>query len=175
MHDMLGIGSFMVPRNEIELEEYFMELRFDLSRSPIEIPRAFWNVRYNGDHYPGAEKAHGVSGGANCQQYAYSVLRHYGFLIPDFRSSELWADVEYTEKGSELTPFGLILVHDKPESFGAHVGLCLGMGLVLHLSKKLDRPAIESLAEMQSREEYCCLIGTKIVVPQLQVHGLHVE
>ena len=140
------------------------DARLDLSRSPIEIPERFRDVRYNADHFPGAPGANGVEGGANCQQYAYSLLRHYGFEIPDLRSSELWSDSEHTRVSEDLQPFDLVLVHSKPESFGAHVGLCIGEGLILHLSRKIDAPAIETLKEMQASDEYRYLIGFKTIL-----------
>ncbi|MEF0944039.1 hypothetical protein [Rhizobium sp. BR 362] len=135
----------------------------DLSRSPIAIPQRFWHVAYNGDHYPGAPGLMGLEGGANCQYYAYTILRHFGFGIPDFRPSELWADRTFTHVSPAMLPFALVLVHSKPTSFGAHVGLCLGEGLILHLSRNVGVPAIETLEELQDRDEYRHLIGIKML------------
>lgn len=134
---------------------------FDLSRSSITIPADLREVRYNADAFPGAPGVHGVTGGANCQHYAYAVLRHHGFELPDFRSSELWLDSEHTARTDRMEPFDLVLVHDKADSWGAHVGLCVGDELVLHLSKAIGLPAIERLADMQQRDEYRHLIGFK--------------
>lgn len=133
----------------------------DPSRSSVPIPAPFCDVKYNGDHFPGAPGVVGVEGGANCQQYAYSILRHYGFALPDFRSSELWEDVEHTAMAQQMEPFDLVLVHGNPRSWGAHVGLCVGDELVLHLSKEIGAPAIETIGEMQQREAYRYLIGLK--------------
>lgn len=138
--------------------------RLDLSRSLIDIPKRFWDVRYNPDHFPGAPGVLGVEGGANCQQYAYSVLRHYGFVIPDFRSSELWEDTMHTKVSGGMQPFDLVLVHDRPRAWSAHVGLCLGEGLVLHLSRKINAPAVETLGELQAQDVYRHLIGIKTVL-----------
>ena len=136
----------------------------ELSNSPIPIPNHFWDVRYNSDHFPGAQNVRGVDGGANCQQYAYTVLRHFGFEIPDFRSSDLWEDVLHTRVALNPSPFDLVLVHNRPESYGAHVGVYVGDGLVLHLSRQIDAPAIETLSEIQSREQYRHLVGFKTVL-----------
>ncbi|TBG84518.1 peptidoglycan endopeptidase [Rhizobium leguminosarum] len=136
----------------------------DLSCSPIDIPPQFRDVGYNGDHFPGARGVHGVDGGANCQQYAYSLLRHFGFELPDFRSSDLWNDTAHTAVSKDPKPFDLVLVNDEPRSFGAHVGLSLGQGLILHLSKRIGFPAIETLEQMQNRDEYRFLIGFKTVL-----------
>ncbi|UWU23575.1 hypothetical protein N2601_25300 (plasmid) [Rhizobium sp. CB3060] len=145
-----------------------MAIKGDLSRSPIAIPESFWHVAYNADHYPGAPGMMGVDGGANCQQYAYSILRHFGFSIPDFRSSDLWADQTFTRVSPVMVPLGLILVHSKPTSFGAHVGLCLGGGLILHLSRSIGVPAIETLEELRNRHEYRYLIGIKVLFDRRQ-------
>ncbi|MCJ9694898.1 hypothetical protein MOV76_25205 [Rhizobium sp. PRIMUS64] len=136
----------------------------NLNQSPIEIPPQFWRVRYQGEHFPGARGVHGVEGGANCQQYAYSILRHFGFELPNFRSSDLWDDTAHTAVSKDPKPLDLVLVNDEPESFGAHVGLSLGQGLVLHLSKRIGFPAIETLEQMQNRDEYRFLIGFKTVL-----------
>jgi hypothetical protein len=133
----------------------------DLSRSSIAIPAHLADVRYSASHFPGAVGVVGVEGGANCQQYAYAVLRHHGFTLPDLRSRELWQDRDYTAVTDRMEPFDLVLVHDNPDSWGAHVGLCVGADLVLHLSRKIGVPAIETLAELQQRDAYRYLIGCK--------------
>lgn len=133
----------------------------DLTRAWVPIPANFRDVHYNADHFPGAPGVIGVEGGANCQQYAYSVLRHHGFELPDFRSSDLWEDTEYSAIVAGMEPFDLVLLHDRNDSWGAHVGLCVGEGLVLHLSRKNIVPAIETLEQMQARGDYRYLIGFK--------------
>lgn len=140
------------------------EDRMDFRDSPIPIPEEFWDVRYNADHFPGAPTVRGVDGGANCQQYAYTVLRHFGFIIPDFRSSDLWEDRLYTQIATSAAPFDLVLVHNRPDSYGAHVGLLIGNGLVLHLSRQIGAPAIEALEGLQPREQYRHLVGFKTVL-----------
>lgn len=133
----------------------------DLNRSAIAIPDRLRAVRYNAGHFPGAPGVDGVVGGANCQQYAYAVLRHQGFALPDLRSSELWLDRDHTTIVDGMEPFDLVLVHDNPDAWGAHVGLCVGADLVLHLSRKIGIPAIEPLGALRERPEYQCLIGFK--------------
>ncbi|WP_261332226.1 hypothetical protein [Rhizobium leguminosarum] len=91
-------------------------------------------------------------------------MRHFGFELPNFRSSDLWDDTAHTAVSKDPKPFDLVLVNDEPKSFGAHVGLCLGQGLVLHLSKRISFPAVETLEQMQNRDEYRFLIGFKTVL-----------
>ncbi len=49
----------------------------------IKIPREFMSVRYVGKCYPGATGVVGIKDGANCQQFAYELLRHFGRRVPD--------------------------------------------------------------------------------------------
>ncbi|MBB6220986.1 hypothetical protein [Rhizobium leguminosarum] len=133
----------------------------DLSASPIRIPVHFHGVVYNADHFPGGARTKGLGGGANCQQYVYELLRHFGFIVPDFRSSELWEDTEYTVVSETMRRFDLVLVNSRPLAWGAHLGLCLGSELILHLSRRIGLPAIEPLAEMIRRDEYSYFIGAK--------------
>lgn len=55
---------------------------------------------------PGSGKS--FTQGANCQLFAYEFLRYHGLEIPDFRSSELWGDQEYTCITVTLKPLDLI-------------------------------------------------------------------
>jgi lipoprotein Spr len=139
-------------------------LELDLSQSPIKIPGRFYQVRYNGACYPGAPGVRGLERGANCQQYAYELVRAFGYTIPDLRSSSLWADNAHTAVPERPEPFDLVLLHIKLDAWGAHVEVYLGKRLVLHLSKKIGRPAIESLESLMQRPQYRYLIGFKRVL-----------
>ncbi|MBV8416228.1 MAG: C40 family peptidase [Verrucomicrobia bacterium] len=140
------------------------DCRSELSQSSIKTPERFHQVLYNYDHYPGAPGVRGLVGGANCQQYAYEFLREFGYTIPDFRSSDLWEDTEHTVVSKVPQAFDLILVNDNPDSWGAHVGVCLGNGAILHLSQKIGVPAIEKIESLLERPEYRYLIGYKRIL-----------
>ena len=75
---------------------HMLDTRLDLSQSPIKIPERFHQVCYDYEGYPGTPGVLGLVGGANCQQYAYELLRAFGYATPDFRSSDLWADTTFT-------------------------------------------------------------------------------
>jgi hypothetical protein len=138
--------------------------RSDLSRSAIRIPERFQKVVYDPKRYPGAPGVRGVEGVANCQQYAYEFVRAFGFTIPDFRSSDLWADTAHTHLSDRPKAFDLVLVHNAPIGWGATRGVYLGDGFILHLSKKIGAPAIESVQSMMRRAEYRYLLGFKRIL-----------
>lgn len=127
----------------------------------IEIPTRFLTVRYDGSRYPGAPGVSGVADGANCQQFAYELLRHFGFGVPDVRSSELWADTEQTSPVEALEPFDLLLFSPDGRAWGAHVGVYLGEDRVVHLSKEAGLPEVRDLAWFRATPRYRVLLGAK--------------
>jgi cell wall-associated NlpC family hydrolase len=128
----------------------------------LVIPDEFWDVPYDGVRFPGAPGVSGPGGGANCQLFAYELLRHNGFVIGDLRSSELWDDTEYTTLvDEELAPGDLLLFHNKPQAWGAHVTVYLGEGRAIHLARRVGRPATWTLADFAADPLYISFIGAK--------------
>lgn len=127
----------------------------------IMVPSAFMQVRYNGKQIPGSGQPIFESG-ANCQLFAYTLLEKNGTSIPPFRSSELWTDNEHTStvKGGFM-PGDLMLYHDHPEAWGAHVGLYIGDNQVIHLSKENGLPEIIDHGQIQKNPRYTHFIGAK--------------
>lgn len=130
----------------------------------LNIPDYFFEVKYNGSHYPGAEATNGLEGGANCQVFAYEILSHFGIQIPDFRSSELWEDTDFTKKVVGLEPLDILLWNKEKEAWGAHVGLYLGDNLAIHLSKSNEYPVIWTLEKFLEQDLYQVFIGAKRVL-----------
>jgi murein DD-endopeptidase / murein LD-carboxypeptidase len=62
----------------------------------LEIPDFFWTVEYDGENFPRESVSYQLTGGANCQVFAYAILQHFGIAIPPLRSSDLWADTTFT-------------------------------------------------------------------------------
>lgn len=132
----------------------------------IELPDSFWEVRYVGARYPGSPAvlaSPGLADGANCQLFAYEVLRHFGYDPPDLRSSELWDDSESTQRVTLPRPLDLVLVNSSNDPWGAHVGVWADDGRVLHLCAETARPALWHLAQFAARPSYRELVGYKRV------------
>ena len=125
----------------------------------FDLPGPFWSVPYVASNFPATSRM--FEDGTNCQGFAYAVLRHFGLAVPDFRSSELWADDEFTERVEYPSRLDLMMFNSRREPFGAHVGVCVGRDLVLHLCKGVGRPAIWRLAEFDVFSQYRVLIGAK--------------
>ncbi|MEJ0025892.1 MAG: NlpC/P60 family protein [Rhizomicrobium sp.] len=124
-----------------------------------DIPSAFWAVPYRGECFP----ARDVAAGANCQAFAYALLRHFGPTISDFRSSDLWDDTAETERVADLAPLDLLLFNRTADAYGAHVGVYLGEGRVIHLAKRVGTPAIWPLERFAREPGYEVFIGAKRV------------
>jgi len=129
----------------------------------FEIPEKFRGVQYNSQRIPGVKDQPDLTLGANCQVYAYELLQYFGKSPLLFRSSELWGDREYTKKVEGYKVLDLMLYNDTPKSYGAHVGVYVGDGMVLHLSKEESYPVIEKHESLLSKEKYTFFIGAKRV------------
>ncbi|WP_433171887.1 NlpC/P60 family protein [Actinoallomurus sp. CA-150999] len=106
----------------------------------------------------------GIADGANCQLFAYEVLRHFGLEVPAFRSSELWADTEATKRVSAARPLDLILFNATSDAWGAHVGIWAGHDQILHLSSEIGHPAVWRMNDFAARDRYRTVIGIKRVI-----------
>lgn len=130
-----------------------------------ELPRRFLRVKYNGAHFPGAPNLRGLAHGANCQHFAYELLRHFGLALPDFRSSDLWSDKRFTRRVVRLLPLDLLLFNRTHRARGAHVAVYLGERRAIHLSKQIGTPVIWSLEQFAEHDRYRVCLGAKRVIP----------
>ncbi len=136
-----------------------------------QLPAAFWTVPYVGSRFPGASEVTDLPGleeGANCQLFAYEVLRYFGLAPPALRSSELWADTQATARVLVAEPLDLVLFNATDDAYGAHVGVWVNEGRVLHLCAEIGRPAVWEMTEFATRQRYRVLIGIKRVVDTTQ-------
>ncbi|MGW9024254.1 hydrolase [Streptomyces sp. NPDC055722] len=130
------------------------------------LPSAFWSVPYVGSRYPGSPAVSarpGLAAGANCQLFAYEVLRRFGLVPPAQRSIDLWTDTRYTVHVSAARPLDPMLFNSTDDAYGAHVGVRVERGRVLHLCAEVGRPAVWEPAEFAARERYRVLVSIKRV------------
>jgi cell wall-associated NlpC family hydrolase len=128
------------------------------------LPVDLWATRYVGARFPGSPEVTerpGLADGANCQLFAYEVLRLFGLDPPDLRSSELWADRTCTKEVTVAQPLDLALFNADDNPWGAHVGVYIGDAQVLHLSAEVGFPAVWRVSDFALRERYRTLIGFK--------------
>jgi murein DD-endopeptidase / murein LD-carboxypeptidase len=130
----------------------------------LAIPEYFLAIPYDSTCYPGASGPKGLESGANCQRFAYELLRYFGYAVPDLRSSDLWEDTNFTKQVSEFEPLDLLLWNKIDQAWGAHVGVYLGEGKAIHISKKIGVPAIWPVEQFTEQEEYKIFIGAKRVL-----------
>ena len=128
-----------------------------------DIPKRFWAVSYDQAHDPNSPVLHPMAEGANCQNFAYELLRHFGRHVPYLRSSNLWEDTEYTAVADDLQAFDLLLFNRTNVAWGAHVALHVGDDQAIHLSKKIGSPVVWPLARFRDLPEYGVFVGAKRV------------
>jgi hypothetical protein len=127
---------------------------------PIEVPPEFRSIPYDGDRHPGAVEFD-FSQGANCQLWAYALLKHFGLDVPPFRSSELWEDAEFSEAVQRWEPLDLLLFNETESAWGAHVVVYLGDDVVAHLSRQRGLPAVCTIEELLRTPNCRVLVGAK--------------
>ena len=126
------------------------------------IPAQFWRIKYDQDHDGNAPLLPNISESPNCQNFAYALLKHFGYEIPPFRSSDLWEDTQETVVVTgKLQALDLLLFNRTSNPWGAHVALYLGDGKAIHLSKKESKAVIWPFAQFQMLPEYRIFIGAK--------------
>jgi cell wall-associated NlpC family hydrolase len=130
----------------------------------IKIPKTFFDVHYKSARVPGVENQSDLSFGANCQVFAYALLKENGLQVPNDRSSELWSDTSYSVVVNDFEPLDLMLYSASGDSYGAHVGVYIGNGEVLHLSFQNGKPEIISHKSLMMNEKYHCFVGAKRVL-----------
>ena len=101
--------------------------------------------------------------GANCQNFAYEILRHFGLHVPYLRSSNLWEDAEHTTIPQEPRTLDLLLFNRTEKPWGAHVALHVGDDQAIHLAKKIGSPVVWPVARFHELPEYRVLVGVKRV------------
>jgi hypothetical protein len=130
------------------------------------LPAEFLTVPYRSERFPGAPGVTGVADGANCQLYAYAVLAHFGRYVPPLRSSELWTDERLQTVAGDARELDLILYSERPDPYGAHVGVIVGDDAVLHLCAEIGRPVVWTERQFAERDRYRVRIGIRRSLPR---------
>ena len=130
----------------------------------IKIPEAFYNVEYKSSRIPGVSNQSDLSLGANCQVFAYALLRENGLNVPNDRSSELWSDTTYSKVVSDFQPLDLMLYSPDGSSYGAHVAVYIGDGEVFHLSLQNGNSEVIPHDDMMNNPKYACFVGAKRII-----------
>lgn len=132
-----------------------------------QLPASFWTVPYAASRFPGSAAVAarpGLAAGANCQLFAYEVLRHFGLAPQPLRSSDLWHDTDATARVQVPRPLDLLLFNAVDDPYGAHVGVWIDDDAVVHLCAEVGRPVVWALADFAGRERYRVLVGAKRVM-----------
>ncbi len=136
----------------------------------IDIPQRFFDVEYKTDRIPGVKDPSDFSLGANCQVFAYELLRVNGMVPPNDRSSELWSDTCYSRKILvDFEPLDIMLYSADGEAYGAHVGVYIGDGEIIHLSLQNGRSEIIEHEIMQENKKYRRFVGAKRILKTVEV------
>lgn len=128
----------------------------------LSIPDYFFDIPYKGSCYPGSPKLGDFRAGANCQVFVYQLLAHFGYpMLPDFRSSELWADQIHTLPTARVEPFDILFWNTTDNPWGAHVGMAVNQHQAIHLSKSNGKAVIWSLERFLEVPNYTVFLGGK--------------
>jgi murein DD-endopeptidase / murein LD-carboxypeptidase len=126
------------------------------------IAEHFWRIRYDQNHDPNTSTLPSISEGQNFRNFAYGLLKHFGFETFPFRSSNLWEDSSETcVVSDELRLLDLLLFNRTKNPWGAHVALYRGGHHAIHPSKNQSEPAIWPLAQFLELAEYRTFIGAR--------------
>ncbi|MCP4522329.1 MAG: C40 family peptidase [Cytophagales bacterium] len=135
-------------------------LTYPQNKLSLDIPEKFHKVEYNLARIPGCEAQENLALKANCQVYVYELLKSFGKQSLQLRSKELWEDIQVTQQVKEenLQPLDIMLYNNKEEAFGAHIGVYIGDGKVLHLSQGNNIPMIEEHKSMITKKSILTLL-----------------
>lgn len=134
---------------------------FYLKTDDIKVPNWMMDISYNGKIIPNGTVHDMQLSGANCQVFSYYLLRLNGKVIPELRSSELWANQEFSKEVTIYEPLDIVFFSKNEKAWGAHVGVFINPTQVLHLARKQVKPVVWDLAHFHEYEEYKVLIGVK--------------
>ena len=120
------------------------------------------DIQYNGKIIPNGKEHDLLVSGANCQVFAYQLLRDHGKYVPELRSSELWADQDYSEVVTgNYQALDIAFFNKTSEAWGAHVGVFMNDREILHLAKKEGNPVVWTIQQFLMSPLYRVMLGAK--------------
>ena len=126
---------------------------------PGDWPQWVITAPYDDRCHPQATPLPALEEGANCQRFAYAVLRLFGLAVPPHRSSELWNDPNLIHlPASEARDQDLVLFNRSSDAWGAHVAVVIS-GHLLHLCEEIGFPAVWEWSDFAARDRYRCVVG----------------
>lgn len=128
----------------------------------IKFPERYMDIVYNPSIVPDKKEKNIINTGANCQVYAYELLRFNNKNIPDYRSRELWEDTIYSNIVSwEYQPLDILFFNKELNPYGAHLGIYIWDNKVLHNSKDIWKSSIFELNNFKEIGKYKICIWAK--------------
>lgn len=128
----------------------------------ILLPEWYMDIKYDSTNIPDWNQKDIRNTWANCQVYAYELLRYNNKSIPDYRSKELWEDTIYSTVVSwKYEPLDVLFFNKENNPYGAHLGVYIWDNKVLHNSKDIWKPAIFELDDFLRIEKYQFCIWAK--------------
>jgi len=124
----------------------------------IIIPKWYMNIVYNGRIIPN-DIYHDIQiTWANCQVYAYQLLRYNNMEVPDYRSKELWEDIKFSYEVKEFKPLDILFFNKIENPWWAHLGIYIWNNQVLHNSLDIGKPEVRDLDDFSINNKYKVLI-----------------
>ncbi len=137
-------------------------MEYFIKNEHIEVPSWFLNITYNPRIIPSERTRDLLQTGANCQVFAYELLRYNGLYVPNFRSSELWDDTVYSKQiHTDFQPLDILFFNKTADPFGAHLGVYVANDKILHNTQKAGKPVVWLFEEFFKIAEYRVFIGAK--------------
>lgn len=127
----------------------------------LKIPDWFMEIKYNPKIFPNWKIHDYKKDGANCQVFAYEILRLNWKNIPDLRSSEMWEDAYFSKEVDSYIPWDLLFFSSNNQSWWAHVWLYIWNNKVIHNTNKTWWVEIWDLEDFKQYEEYKNLLWWK--------------
>ena len=130
----------------------------------IELPDTYWEVRYVGARYPGSTAVHarpGLADGANCQLFAYEVLRHFGLAPARTALERAVVGHATTPTRDGAAPLDLVLVNTTPTRGAPTSASGPATTRCSTCAPRSGRPALWNMAMFAARPSYRVLVGFK--------------